>query len=404
MPPRPTTRAVRALAAGSAVVVTLLAATGCSGSPASDGTVTAPSLATTRAGEGSPPGPTAPSSGPPSSGTGSSTGTPSTGATAARPAVVTVARDLDVPWAVAFLPDGSALVTLRDRAQLLHVREGSAPVVLGTVPGVAPGGEGGLLGVAVSPTFARDHRVFVYYTGEQDNRVVRLTFADGRATSFTPVLTGIPKAGFHNGGRLAFGPDGYLYVTTGDAGNRPAAQDKGALGGKILRVTQDGAAAPGNPFGTRVWSYGHRNVQGIAWAPDGRMYASEFGQDTWDELNLIQPGRNYGWPVVEGRAGRAGYTDPLVQWPTSQASPSGIAIADGSVWMAALRGRSLWRIPLQGNGVGTPQRLLEGRYGRLRDVVSAGSGRLWVVTSNTFRGNPGPQDDRILDVAISSLR
>ncbi|HET8766939.1 MAG TPA: PQQ-dependent sugar dehydrogenase [Pedococcus sp.] len=404
MPPRPTTRAVRALAAGSAVVVALLVATGCSGSPASDGTVTAPSLTTTRAGEGGTSGTTPPSSGTPSSGAGSSTGTPSTGATAARPAVVSVARDLDVPWAVAFLPDGSALVTLRDRAQLLHVREGSAPVVLGTVPGVAPGGEGGLLGVAVSPTFARDHRVFVYYTGGQDNRVVRLTFADGRATSFTPVLTGIPKAGFHNGGRLAFGPDGYLYVTTGDAGNRPAAQDKGALGGKILRVTQDGAAAPGNPFGTRVWSYGHRNVQGIAWAPDGRMYASEFGQDTWDELNLIQPGRNYGWPVVEGRAGRAGYTDPLVQWPTSQASPSGIAIADGSVWMAALRGRSLWRIPLQGNGVGTPQRLLEGRYGRLRDVVSAGSGRLWVVTSNTFRGNPGPQDDRILDVAISSLR
>ncbi|WP_460936248.1 PQQ-dependent sugar dehydrogenase [Phycicoccus ginsengisoli] len=406
MPPRPTTRAVRALAAGSAAVVALLVATGCSGSPSSDGTVTAPSLSTTAARDGSTSGTTPPTSGgTSSSGAGSPTGTSSsTSSTVTRPAVVTVARDLDVPWSVAFLPDGSALVTLRDRAQLLHVREGSAPVVLGTVPGVAPAGEGGLLGVAVSPTFARDHRVFVYFTGEQDNRVVRLTFADGRATSFTPVLTGIPKAGFHNGGRLAFGPDGYLYVTTGDAGNRPAAQDKGALGGKILRVTPDGAAAHGNPFGTRVWSYGHRNVQGIAWAPDGRMYASEFGQDTWDELNLIQPGRNYGWPVVEGRAGRAGYTDPLVQWPTSQASPSGIAVADGSVWMAALRGRSLWRIPLQGKGVGTPQRLLEGRYGRLRDVVSAGDGRLWVVTSNTFRGAPGPDDDRILDLAVSSLR
>ncbi|MFC8503464.1 PQQ-dependent sugar dehydrogenase [Pedococcus sp. NPDC057267] len=405
MPPHPTVRATRALAAASAAVVALVVASGCSGSPAPDGRVTGPSLATTSAATAGTSGTTPLTGAGPSTGARPSSGTSSpTGPGASRPAVVTVAQDLDVPWSVAFLPDGSALVTLRDRAQLLHVREGSAPVVLGTVPGVAPAGEGGLLGVAVSPTFSRDHRVFVYYTGEQDNRVVRLTFTDGRATSFVPVLTGIPKAGIHNGGRLAFGPDGYLYVTTGDAGNRPAAQDKSALGGKILRVTQDGGAAPGNPFGTRVWSYGHRNVQGIAWAPDGRMYASEFGQDTWDELNLIQPGRNYGWPVVEGKAARGGYTDPLVQWPTSQASPSGIAVADGAVWMAALRGRSLWRIPLQGNGVGAPQRLLDGTYGRLRDVVDAGNGRLWVVTSNTFRGTPGPHDDRILDLAVSSLR
>jgi glucose/arabinose dehydrogenase len=405
MPPHPTARSATPLATGVLAVLSVLLAAGCSGSGAPGGSVTAPSLATTTTPAASTPGSTPPDT----SGT-SGTGTPGSSTTAAttgaapRPAVVTVARNLDVPWSVAFLPDGSALVTLRDEARLLHVREGARPVVLGTVAGVAPAGEGGLLGVAVSPNFARDHRAFVYYTGEHDNRVVRLTFADGKATSFTPVLTGIPKAGFHNGGRLAFGPDGYLYVTTGDAGNRPAAQDKGALGGKILRVTQDGAAAPGNPFGTRVWSYGHRNVQGIAWAPDGRMYASEFGQDTWDELNLIRPGRNYGWPVVEGRAGRAGYTDPLAQWPTSQASPSGIAVADGAVWMAALRGRSLWRIPVQGNGVGTPQRLLDGRYGRLRDVVDAGNGRLWVVTSNTFRGSPGPDDDRILDLAVSALR
>jgi glucose/arabinose dehydrogenase len=309
-----------------------------------------------------------------------------------------------VPWGVAFLPDGSALVTLRDEARLLHVREGSDPVVLGTIPGVVPDGEGGLLGVAVSPDFDRDRRVFVYYTAARDNRVARLTFEDGRASTPEPVLTGIPKAGNHNGGRLAFGPDGFLYVTTGDAGDAEAAQERDALGGKILRVTQDGRAAPGNPFGSRVWSWGHRNVQGIAWAPDGRMYASEFGQNTWDELNLIQPGRNYGWPVVEGRAGRSGFVDPLVQWATSDASPSGIAIADGAVYLAALRGQSLWRVPLRANGVGEPERLLRGQYGRLRDAVADVNGRLWVVTSNTFRGTPRDRDDQVLAVPLAQLR
>jgi glucose/arabinose dehydrogenase len=141
----------------------------------------------------------------------------------------------------------------------------------------------------------------------------------------------------------------------------------------------------------------------MAWPPDGRIYASEFGQNTWDELNLIEPGRNYGWPVVEGRAGRSGFTDPLAQWPTSDASPSGIAVAEGAVWMAALRGESLWRVPLSGNGIGTPQRLLHGKYGRLRDAVLAPDGRLWVLTSNTFRGSPGDDDDKVVALALSTL-
>ncbi len=333
-----------------------------------------------------------------------STTTTPTSAPAAAAAASTVATGLDVPWGLAFLPDGSALVTLRDKAQLLHLRDGSAPVTLGTIPGVRPDGEGGLLGVAVSPGYATDHRVFVYYTAKADNRVARLTFTEGNASTPVPILTGIPKSDHHNGGRLAFGPDGYLYVTTGDAGTTARAQDKGSLGGKILRVTQDGKAAPGNPFGgSRVWSYGHRNVQGIAWAPDGRMYASEFGQNTWDELNLITPGANYGWPTVEGRAGLAGFIDPLAQWRTSDASPSGIAVADDAVYMTALRGQSLWRIPLTSNGIGTPERLLQGRYGRLRETRLAPDGRLWVVTSNTFRGQTRPGDDRVLALPLADL-
>jgi glucose/arabinose dehydrogenase len=316
---------------------------------------------------------------------------------------VTVASRLKVPWGLAFLPDGSALVTLRDEGTVLRVRSGSAPVRAGTVPGVQPLGEAGLLGIAVSPRFASDHSVFVYLTSASDNRVMRMTLEDNVLRPGRVILDGIPKANHHDGGRLAFGPDGYLYVSTGDAGNRPAAQDRSSLGGKILRVTTDGRPAPGNPFpGSRVWSLGHRNVQGMAWDAAGRMYASEFGQDTWDELNLIKAGANYGWPTVEGKAGRAGFTDPLVQWATDDASPSGIAVGrDGDVYVAALQGRALWQVPVANGSAGTPRKLLAGRYGRLRTVVTGPDGRLWVVTSNTFRGQPAADDDRVITLPPS---
>jgi glucose/arabinose dehydrogenase len=310
---------------------------------------------------------------------------------------------LPLPWGLAFLPDGTALVTLRDKGEVLHITEGAAPASVGRIPGVVPTGEGGLLGIAVSPAFASDRTVFAYFTAANDNRVIRMTF-DG--TAFSPgrvIVQGIAKAGNHDGGRLAFGPDGYLYISTGDAGLRDPAQDRRSLNGKILRVTADGAPAPGNPFpGSRVWSLGHRNVQGMAWDKAGTMYASEFGQNTWDELNRIEPGRNYGWPVVEGIAHRSGFVDPIHQWPTADASPSGIAVgADGAIYMAALRGESLWRIPLNANGrAGTPERLLQGTYGRLRTVVSAPDGRLWLASSNTFRGTLRPGDDRILALRL----
>jgi len=319
------------------------------------------------------------------------------------PALETIATGLPVPWGLAFLPDGTALVTLRDQGEVLHLVTGSPPVSVGHVPGVQPDGEAGLLGIAVSPAFESDRAVFVYLTSRDDNRVIRMTF-DGSALRPGPVLVrGIAKAGNHDGGRLAFGPDGYLYISTGDAGLRDPAQDKASLNGKILRVTTTGAPAPGNPFpGSPVWSLGHRNVQGLAWDKAGRMYASEFGQDTWDELNRILPGRNYGWPIVEGIEHRAGFVDPLVQWATRDASPSGIAVgADGAIYLAALRGQSLWRIPLDGKGkTGNPQRLLQGTYGRLRTVMTASDGRLWLVTSNTFRGDPRAGDDRVLALRL----
>ncbi len=314
---------------------------------------------------------------------------------------VTVATGLSVPWGLAFLPDGSALVTERDSARVLQVGPGRDPVAVGTVADVVAEGEGGLLGIAVSPSFARDQRVFVYFSAANDNRVARMTLRDGRLSVDQVILSGIPKGGVHNGGRLAFGPDQQLYVTTGDAGEKPRSQDLSSLAGKILRVTQDGQPAPGNPIaGSPLWSWGHRNVQGIAWDATGRMWAGEFGQNTWDELNLIEKGRNYGWPQVEGARGEDGgkFTNPVAQWPPAEASPSGIAVGkDGLIYLAALRGERLIQVPVDSHGwAGPSESLLQGEYGRLRTVAKGPDGRLWIVTSNTFRGRVREGDDKIV--------
>jgi glucose/arabinose dehydrogenase len=272
------------------------------------------------------------------------------------------------------------------------------------VADVVPGGEGGLLGVAVSPDFATDRFVYLYYTASQDNRIVRVRYEDGRIGGQEVLVTGLPKGTIHNGGRIAFGPDGMLYAGVGETGNTSLAQDVDSLGGKILRMTPDGDPAPGNPFGTRVWSYGHRNVQGLAWDEQGRMYATEFGQNTYDEVNRIEPGNNYGWPTVEGPVNDSRFTAPLVTWSTADASPSGLAIAEGSLWVAALRGQRLWQVPLNGDGsVGQPRALLAGGFGRLRAVAPAPDGTLWVTTSNRDgRGSPAASDDRILAVTPGS--
>jgi glucose/arabinose dehydrogenase len=335
----------------------------------------------------------------------STTPTPST----APPAVVqhTVATGLDVPWGIAVLPDGSVLISLRDRARIVRVttagQVSGVPTSRsdGAIPGVVPAGEGGLLGIALSPGFATDHLVYSYFTAAKDNRIARMTYTGGRLSAPSVIFTGIPKGSNHNGGRIAFGPDGMLYAGTGEGGVPGRAQNRNSLGGKILRLTPDGKVPAGNPFaGSPVWTYGHRNVQGLAWDSEGNMYASEFGQNTWDELNLIVKGHNYGWPVVEGIGHRAGYTDPLREWPTDQASPSGIAIVNDVVYMAALRGERLWRIPLTGKGTGTPKALLRGKLGRLRAVTQALDGGLLVLTNNTARGTPRAGDDKLVEIPL----
>lgn len=335
----------------------------------------------------------------------SSTGHPDASASAAaspgRPHVVgTVATGLAVPWGLTFLPDGSALVGERDTTRVLAIKDGSVRPV-GTVGGVRPQGEAGLLGLAASPSYARDHLVYAYLSTASDNRVVTMTYDGRRLGVPEPVLTGIPNGFVHDGGRLLFAPDGTLFVSTGETGQGRLAQDRGSLAGKILRITTDGKAAPGNPWpGSPVWTLGHRNVQGLAFDGSGRLWATEFGANTWDELNRIDRGGNYGWPLVEGRGELPGYRNPFVQWRTSEASPSGLAYLDGSLWAGALRGGRLWQVPLTGTGTGTPRDFLVGDYGRLRTVVAAPDGNLWVTTSNRDgRGDPAPQDDRILVVA-----
>ncbi|MFE9554540.1 PQQ-dependent sugar dehydrogenase [Streptomyces sp. NPDC006703] len=322
----------------------------------------------------------------------------------------TVTDGLKSPWGIAPLPDGGLLVGSRDDGTVVRVDTATGKkTAVGSVPGVDHQGEGGLLGLALSPTYASDHLVYAYFTTESDNRIARMIYDQQRPAGEQlgapdTILRGIPKGNNHNGGRIAFGPDKMLYAGTGETGDRALAQDKKSLGGKILRMTPDGQPGYGNPEpDSVVYSYGHRNVQGLAWDAQNRLWASEFGQDTWDELNLIEPGKNYGWPVVEGQGGKPGYVDPVAQWKPSEASPSGIAYADGSVWMAALKGERLWRVPLDATKpLAAPEAFLTGQYGRLRTVLTAGPGKLWLLTNNTdSRGIPKPGDDRILELDVT---
>jgi glucose/arabinose dehydrogenase len=335
--------------------------------------------------------------------TATATATPTAAATRA-PARRTIATGLHVPWGIAFLPNGDALVAERTTARILRIpRGGGKPRVAMRVPGVdVNAGEGGLLGLAVSPDYASDKLVYAYFTTGSDNRIARFQLGG----ELDPILTGLRAGALHDGGRIAFGPDGKLYAGVGEAGDSALAQDRGALNGKILRMNPDGSVPSGNPFpGSLVWTWGHRNVQGFAWDRSGRMWASEFGQNTFDEVNLIRKGRNYGWPDVEGTGSTQGgrFTNPLVTWQTSESSPSGAAIIGSTLYVAALQGQCVWRIPLHGAGLGTPTRLLAGRYGRIRTVVKAPDGTLWVTTSNRDgRGSPRAGDDRIVALRVSS--
>jgi glucose/arabinose dehydrogenase len=346
-------------------------------------------------GGGTPPDGSTAVSGTPTA-TAAETGGSTSGGGQAAPAPPAVAGRIDaglqMPWSTVFLADGTAVISERDTALLRTVSGGAASGApagtIGQVPDVVAGGEGGLLGLALSPDFATDRYLYAYFTAAGDNRIVRLRLeeAGGQLTPGPPqvIFTGIPKASTHDGGRIRFGPDGYLYVGTGDAQRRGQPQDRTALGGKILRLTPEGRPAPGNPFGDNpVYSLGHRNVQGLAWDSAGRLWASEFGPNVNDELNLIVPGGNYGWPEVTGAPHRSGFLDAKVVWPsTADSSPSGLEIVGDTAYLGALRGQRLWVLPLKGEFAGSPVGYFTGSYGRIRSVSLAPDGRLWALSNN----------------------
>jgi glucose/arabinose dehydrogenase len=315
---------------------------------------------------------------------------------------------LQAPWGLAFLPDGSALVSSRLSGQIVRVPSaGGRPVPVGTVPGVVTSSEGGLLGLATSPRFASDHTVFAYVSGSPTNRVVALRIAEDHRslTQSRTLIDGIQTADRHHGGRLRIGPDGNLWIGTGDAFEPENAADDASLNGKILRIRPDGTIPDDNPSRTAIYSSGHRNVQGITFGPDATMYASELGHRTWDEVNVLLPGRDYGWPETEGTEGDTGQP-PIATVRPDDASPSGVAYARGSLWIGALGGQRLWQVPVRGpRATGRPIAHLVGDYGRIRTVETAPDGALWIMTSNTDRAtwggtDPRPGDDRIIRIEL----
>lgn len=313
-----------------------------------------------------------------------------------------VLTGLRMPWSMVDV-GGETLISQRDDARILSLGADGQVREVGTVPGVRHGGEGGLLGLEALDDGGNTW-VYAFHTTSDGNRIVRMPYRDGTLGAPEVVLSGIARAGNHNGGRLAFGPDGMLYATTGDAAQPEASQDPGSLNGKILRMTPEGAAPDDNPVpGSLVYSLGHRNPQGIAWDDNGQLWAAEFGQNTWDEFNRIEAGGNYGWPTVEGQAGHDGFIDPVLQWSPADASPSGLAFVDGTFFLAALRGERVWAIYVDDAGQASATPWFAGEFGRIRDVAVDVDGSLRFLTSNTGgRGSPRADDDKLLRVALES--
>jgi len=315
-----------------------------------------------------------------------------------------IAEDLNIPWEVAFLPSGEILVTERAGTLLIIGRDR----IKIPIEGVEHIGEGGLLGLALHPNFSENKWIYLYLTTRTDtgliNRVERYRLFENQLSDKTTIIDNIPGASFHDGGRIAFGPDGYLYVTTGDAGNSASAQDTETLSGKILRLSDDGSIPPGNPFGNAVYSYGHRNAQGLAWDTAGNLWATEHGRSGtrsgFDELNFIEKGQNYGWPVIQGDEEKEGMINPAIHsGPDETWAPAGALYYNGSIFFTGLRGESIYEADIQDGRVSNIRIHLQGKFGRLRAMSIGPNGFFYITTSNTDgRGKKYIGDDKLIRI------
>lgn len=319
-----------------------------------------------------------------------------------------VLDNLDIPWEIAFISTEEFLVSQRP-GTLLHVKNGQIETI--NITDVEHIGEGGLLGMALDPQFDENNYVYLYFTVDDSNgitnTVLRYTFEGTALTDEYTVLDNIPGARTHNGGRIAFGPDGYLYITTGDAQEVNLSQDIDSLAGKILRVTAKGDIPEDNPFGTDVYSYGHRNPQGIMWDSEGNLWSTEHGPTARDELNLILPGENYGWPEIIGDEEQEGMLTPVLHSGNNYTwAPSGGVYWDGSIFFGGLRGSAVYEARLgENNEVSEFLIHFEGEFGRVRNVQLGPDGMMYLLTNNTDgRGTPEESDDRIIRFNPSMFR
>jgi aldose sugar dehydrogenase len=330
--------------------------------------------------------------------------------------VETLLTGLEIPWSLNFAPDGRLFVTERPGRVRIVTLGGSSELAL-TLDGVFAQGEAGLLGLALDPEFSQNRFVYIYYSavasGGPVNRIVRYREVNSRLAERVVLLDNIPASQIHDGGRLRFGPDGLLYATAGDASDANIAQDVASLAGKILRINRDGSVPRDNRFSSPVYTYGHRNPQGLDWHPSsGDLWAVEHGSSGNDEVNAIRPGLNFGWPRIEGAATMTNMESPITFYSPSIA-PSGASFYRGqrlpqfanNLFVAALRGTHLLRLTVDTSArrVTAQERLLEGTFGRIRDVVSGPDGHLYFCTNNRDgRGSPMSGDDRVLRIVPAS--
>jgi len=311
-------------------------------------------------------------------------------------------KNLTIPWDVVFLPNGGMFVTQRS-GELLYFFE-EEKVGEFEIEGVSHAGEGGLLGVVLHPDFEENNYFYLYLTTEGslgiENKVVRYKFEENEIFEEEVIIEEIPGGRTHNGGRMIFGPDGHLYIATGDAGETRFSQDIDSLAGKILRITDEGEIPQDNPFENEIYSYGHRNPQGLVWDEEGRLWSTEHGPTARDELNLIEAGKNYGWPEIRGDEEMEGMESPVLHSGDDYTwAPSGMTFWENSLFWGGLRGQAIYEAKLEGEDVVEFVLHFEKEFGRIRNITVGPDGMFYILTNNTDgRGTPEDDDDKIIRI------